>query len=536
MPDIADFAIVGYGPVGQSLAIALAQRGHRVLVLERATGLHPLPRAVGFDHETARILQSLGLAEALPGFTAPCERYEWRNATGQVLKAFSGLDQMGISGWPDKLTFCQPEMEQALDARLRRFGAQVEVLQGWEVVSATQSSEQVTLRAQPVASNSTAAPAAAPTVASAAVAREFGARYVVGCDGASSFMRRAMGTSYEELGFSADWLVIDIKPKDPMRWNTDLFQVCDPKRPTTLVCSGPGRRRLEFMLMPGETKQAMNTPAVVWDLLRRWDWSPDNAILERHAVYTFGAGIARSWRAGRLLLAGDAAHLTPPFAGQGLCAGLRDVAALEWRLHHVLKGDAHDVLLDSYATERAPHARVFTEFSVMLGGVICVLDEAAAAGRDAHMLGPGKDAEDRYPEPPLTPSPVLHAADPHAGTLSLQARVRSAGRSGRFDDVVGRGFVLLGLDHDPRTLLTHGERGFLERLGALVAGIGAGTAIEDVDGDYRRWFGRLGCRAVLVRPDFYLFGAGEAADLVQALKASPVWSAALTQPDQRRSA
>lgn len=131
---------------------------------------------------------------------------------------------------------------------------------------------------------------------------------------------------------------------------------------------------------------------------------------------------------------------------------------------------------------------------------------------------------------------MLHAADPHAGTLSLQARVRSAGRSGRFDDVVGRGFVLLGLDHDPRTLLTPGERGFLERLGALVAGIGAGTAIEDVDGDYRRWFGRLGCRAVLVRPDFYLFGAGEAADLVQALKASPVWSAALTQPDQRRSA
>jgi 2-polyprenyl-6-methoxyphenol hydroxylase-like FAD-dependent oxidoreductase len=521
MPDIADVAVVGYGPVGQALALSLTRQGHRVVVVERGAALHPLPRAVGFDHETARILQSLGIADSFPGFTAPCSRYEWRNAKGHVLKAFSGLDQMGLSGWPEKLTFCQPELEKILDHGVRA-GGHAQVLQGWEVVAVEQSADRAVLRARAAARHE----AGSAREQASATECEVTARFVVGCDGAGSFIRRAMGSRYEELGFSADWLVVDIRPKDPQRWNADLLQICDPARPTTLVCSGPGRRRLEFMFLPGETKESMNTPAVVWALLQRWGWTPDDAVLERHAVYTFGAGIATAWRDGRLLLAGDAAHLTPPFAGQGLCAGLRDVAALAWRLHHVLTGDAAESLLESYGTERAPHARVFTEFSVMLGGVICVLDPQAAAGRDAFMLGPGKDAEDRYPDPHLMPSSVLHADDGHAGELSLQARVRQGNRVGRFDDVIGRGFVLIGLDHDPAADLDAAARGFLTRLGAHVVGIGTGCAVEDVDGAYRRWFGRLGARAALVRPDFYLFGVGEAGELTQSLAASPIWRAA----------
>jgi 2-polyprenyl-6-methoxyphenol hydroxylase-like FAD-dependent oxidoreductase len=517
--ELADVAIVGYGPVGQALAIALAQCGHRIVVVERNDALFPLPRAVGFDHETARILQSLGVADEMHRFTAIAERYEWRTAGGLVLKAFSGLDQIGVSGWPEKLTFCQPELERVLDRRLRGCGTEVEILQGWEIVGADEHGEYVRLTAQPA--NAASSESFAP-----AVRREITARFVVGCDGAGSFIRRAIGAQYEEIGFSADWLVIDIKPRDPADWTADLIQVCDPARPTTLVASGPGRRRLEFMLLPGETKADVNRPEVVWNLLRGRGWTPDNAALERHAVYTFGAGIANRWRVGRMLLAGDAAHLTPPFAGQGLCAGLRDVASLAWRLHAVLEGYAHDGLLDTYPAERLPHVRVFTEFSVMLGGVICVLDPAAAAGRDAYMLGPGAAAEDRYPDPPLSNSSLLRAGDPHAGRLSLQARVAVNGAEGRFDDLLGGGFLLLGIDHDPAEALTPEQRVFLSCLGVRSIAIGLPGGVEDVEGRYHAWFAQLGAPAVLVRPDFYVFGAGEASALVTALAASDVWTPA----------
>jgi hypothetical protein len=225
-----------------------------------------------------------------------------------------------------------------------------------------------------------------------------------------------------------------------------------------------------------------------------------------------------------MLLAGDAAHLTPPFAGQGLCAGLRDVAALSWRLHAVLAGQAQEGLLDTYPAERLPHVRVFTEFSVMLGGVICVLDPKAAAGRDEFMLGPGAAAEDRYPDPPLTNSSVLRAGDPHAGRLSLQSRIAVNGTAGRFDDLLGGGFWLLGLDHDPAAALTPEQQVFLSRLEVRSVAIGVPGGIDDVDGSYRAWFAGLGARAVLVRPDFYVFGAGEASELIAALAASEAWT------------
>jgi len=167
--------------------------------------------------------------------------------------------------------------------------------------------------------------------------------------------------------------------------------------------------------------------------------------------------------------------------------------------------------------------RVFTEFSVMLGGVICVLDPAAAAGRDAYMLGPGAAAEDRYPDPPLSNSSLLRAGDPHAGRLSLQGRVAVNGTAGRFDDVVGGGFLLLGLDHDPAAALTPEQHVFTSRLKVRSVAIGPG-GVEDLDGSYRGWFAQLGARAVLVRPDFYVFGAGEAPELVAALAASDAWT------------
>ena len=510
MSDVIDVVVVGYGPVGQALTIALAQFGYRVVVVEQWPSLYSLPRAVVYDHEVARILQSLGVADAMMPHTATSKTYEWRNGQGQALKVFRGMDEMAISGWPDKLGFCQPELEAILDSRVRSFGNQVEVLQGWKVVSATDEGDAVCLTASAVTENG-------------APLKTIRARYVVGCDGAGSLIRQAMGSSYEDLGFSADWLVVDVKPSDPQAWNNEQIQLCDPARPTTLVAGGPGRRRAEFMLLPGESREAMNNAETAWRLLAAHGWRPDNAMLERHAVYNFRGCIARKWRVGRMILAGDAAHLTPPFAGQGLCAGLRDVAALSWRLDHILRGSASPSLLESYGLERAEHARRFIQFAIELGGVICVLDPDAAAARDAYLLGPGASEEARYPESRLSASDMVRVGDPHAGDLSLQGMICVGQQKGRFDDLVGNGFVLLSLDEDVTAHLDEAQQRFMAQVGIRSLALGVDGDVIDVDGQYSKWFRSMGCRTVLIRPDFYMYGSGDAVTLIRCLKNSGLW-------------
>ena len=170
------------------------------------------------------------------------------------------------------------------------------------------------------------------------------AQYVVGCDGANSFVRENIEHTITDLGFVSDWLVVDIIPQVEREWTPMNLQVCDPARPTTVVSGGPGRRRWEFMALPGETKEDLNKEEVAWKLLEPWDITPANSILERHAVYTFKAQWVDEWRKGRVILAGDAAHLTPPFMGQGMCAGLRDAKNLAWKLDLILRsGKVNDL-------------------------------------------------------------------------------------------------------------------------------------------------------------------------------------------------
>ena len=180
------------------------------------------------------------------------------------------------------------------------------------------------------------------------------ARYAVGCDGANSTVRTLLDVPMTELGFFYDWLIVDVVLHDDRVFDPTNVQICDPARPTTVVSGGPGRRRWEFMRLHHETLDELESRA--WELLEPWDVRPDNATVERRAVYTFAARFAERWRCGRVLLAGDAAHQMPPFAGQGMCAGIRDAANLAWKLDHVLTGAAPDALLDTYDA-RAPAQR-----------------------------------------------------------------------------------------------------------------------------------------------------------------------------------
>jgi 2-polyprenyl-6-methoxyphenol hydroxylase-like FAD-dependent oxidoreductase len=503
MGELLDVAIVGYGPVGQLLAILLGQRGWRVQVLERWASPYPLPRAVHFDHEIGRVLQGAGLADALSGCTEPASVYEWRNAAGEVLLRIGRDAERSLSGWPESSMFCQPVLERILDERTRSLPS-VRVHRGYEVVAAREVDDQVELTAK------------REDGASFAVRARFG----VGCDGANSFVRGALGSAWCDLGFQFDWLVVDVLPDAAQRWDPLNWQLCDPSRPTTLVSGGPRRRRWEFMRLPHETLEELNDEATAWRLLAPWGVHSGNAKLERHAVYTFRGRWAEQWRKGRWLLAGDAAHLMPPFAGQGMCSGLRDAANLAWKLDLVLASRAPEALLDSYPSERIPHVRALIELSIELGKVICVADPEAAAARDRRMTAEARERSAPVAAELPRLGPGLFEDGPGAGRLFVQDRVRRGVETGRFDDVVGGGWALVSPLGDPAMALDRELADFFASLGGVTAQVSAHGPIVDSNGGYARWFAAHGAAVALQRPDFYVFGTASSLDGARALVAS----------------
>jgi 2-polyprenyl-6-methoxyphenol hydroxylase-like FAD-dependent oxidoreductase len=495
MSDIAQVIVVGAGPVGLFTALLLGQRGVSVTIYERWPSFYPAPRACGIDHEVVRMLQGAGLADEVGPLLDPLigvdKTYELLDRTGATLLQID-WNRTGASGWAQMNMFYQPDLERLLVRRLAAM-PNVTLRRGWRLVALQQEREHVCLDLEAVDGTTSVRDRA---------------RYVVGADGARSTVRGLTGVGQTDLGFAYDWLVVDVVPRTERTWKPYVVQHCDPARPTTSVASGPGRRRWEFMRLPGETNEALDTTEKVWELLARWQLTPDNATLERHTVYTFRGCWADDWKQGRILLAGDAAHLMPPFLGQGLCSGMRDAQALAWRLPTVLRGEAPDALLASYGPERSAHVQEIIRQAVEVGRLICMLDPVEVAARDAVMKAAMKDpslALKPPPEPRLGARGLFQAEDAQAGYLSMQGRVRRGDREGLFDDVVGKGWQLL-LRGRGRAEVSRATRDMLERLGGVVAVFGDAEALRDLDGTYGAWLDKLGAEAVLVRPDFYVFG------------------------------
>lgn len=470
-----DVAVVGYGPAGATLANLLAMRGLEVLVLDREADIYRLPRAVHFDGECMRVFQTIGIADRLAPDLVVAPGMRFVTASGELILDWTRPTQVGPQGWHPSYRFHQPTLETLLRAQLAD-RPRVDVRLRHEVFSLDEAADGVTLRMEDLSSGRLL---------------RTRARWVVGCDGARSTVRRFMGTELEDLKSHERWLVVDvILHRDRPELGDHSVQFCDPARPATYV-RGPGlRRRWELMLMPGEDAAAMSSPQVIWRLLSRWI-TPEDAVLERPAVYTFHSVVARGWRHDRLLLAGDAAHQTPPFMGQGMCAGIRDAANLAWKLADAVQGRASEALLDTYESERSPHVREFIETAVRLGGLIQTTDPEAARRRDAEM---------RATRPVFsTPSPQLgpgyHDGRAPAGHIGEQP-VLADGL--RMDDHVGYRPALL-----------------VDAMWSAPTDLPDVTFVKADSAAARDWLQRLDARAVLIRPDRYVFGvARDAASLV----------------------
>jgi 2-polyprenyl-6-methoxyphenol hydroxylase-like FAD-dependent oxidoreductase len=499
-----DVAIVGYGPVGQALAAMLGRAGHRVAVFERFGEIYRLPRAVHLDHEIMRLLQSLGLSGVLAEEMVPVDDYRWFGADGELLLRFEPRSP-APSGWEGDYMFFQPELERAIDDHAC-VPAGVTVERGWAAEGLEQSDERVELALRRVTE------AEPGRLALTGDTRTVTARWVVGADGANSFVREACGITRRDLGFQERWLVVDAEPHDmaALAHLPIASQHCDPSRPTTVVQSGPRHRRWEFMLLPDERASDFEDPERVWALLEPW-YRPEDGPLTRSAVYEFRSMVADQMRIGRALLVGDAAHLTPPFLGQGLCSGVRDAANLAWKLDLVLRGLAPARLLDTIERERQPQNEAIIRLAIELGKVLCQLDPRAADERDAMLRQ--VEAPPPLDLPPLSDG-VLHrlpdgSPDPLAGTLSVQGVVRRGGREGLFDDVIGRGFQLIVADGDPLGELSSEQRALIDALHMSVASLdpAAPSGVHDADGRLTAWLAEHKAHAVLVRPDFYVFGS-----------------------------
>lgn len=464
--DMVDVLVVGFGPVGATMAGLAARHGLSVLAVDREVDLYPLPRAAHCDHEILRILQELGCADEIVEAMQVNEGMDFLTADRQVLLSFRSPG-LAPTGWPASVLFHQPGFESALRRAVHGTGAQVRL--GHGVAGITQDADGVT--------------------ATLDDGEHVRARYAVGCDGARSMVRHAIGAPVADLEFEEPWLVVDVVRRKPIpELPSHALQVCDPARPHTLVPMPWPRFRFEFMLLPGEDPDAIREPERVRALISAWI-DPSLIEIERAAVYTFHGLIATQWRSGRTFLAGDAAHQMPPFLGQGMCSGMRDAANLAWKLAAVQHHGAPGALLDTYQLEREPHVRSIVELAVGFGRLICTTDAREAAERDAQMLAAPRKVDDApQGAPSLTPGPAI---GPGGGALSLQPLVRGQ----RFDDLVGPRFALITrealAEHDPR-------RAWWAARAAIFDAAQSPELLAMLGDD----------AAVAVRPDRYVLAAG----------------------------
>ena len=492
-----DVVVIGGGPVGTTALAMLGQAGLTAVGLEKDREMWPTARAVHFDGETMRTLQSLGVAEEFAAVTIPMKDVQIINEADDVL-VHAPTDRLGDQAWNDHISFHQPDVEALIRAVVDRTPGvelrcgvtvtKVENVEGGVEVTATDDGGRQQL---------------------------VRARWAIAADGARSGIRQALGIESEKFGEDEQWLVVDGQLADAPGYDSDMIQFGRYTRPALWLRLPGTRVRMEFMLMPDDDPQEIVTPAAVERISRGilpvGKFQPD-----RQAVYTFRGRIADRWRAGAIFLAGDAAHQAPPLFGQGLCAGIRDVQNLVWKLDLVARGISDEELLDTYESERKPHATFWVKTAADQAVMIQTTDPEVAAGRDAFIKA--------HPEASAVPTSEglgvgLHEGDrdERAGKLSVQPILQDGTR---LDDMVGTHF-LVAADRALYSALPAGLKSALDEDGDTV------TLLDPLKvGDI---LAAAGARAVVIRPDRYIIGVGDTAeDLERLIRRIPAIAHAAT--------
>jgi 3-(3-hydroxy-phenyl)propionate hydroxylase len=505
-----DVMIIGAGPVGLLISNFLGAAGLRVLVAEGLQELIDYPRGVGIDDESLRAFQAAGLVDQVLPHTTPNHVMHFVNGKGRVFASIN--PKTDEFGWPRRNAFIQPLIDKVSAGGLSRYD-NVTLKTGHRVTRFVQDDQSV----------------AVTMVDASGVESIVRCGYLLGSDGGRSFTREALGVKFEGKTEANRWIVVDIAD-DPIGL-PGAYLHADPARPYVSIALPHGIRRLEFMLLPGEGEDGALPRDVLNKMLKRVLSDPTRINLIRARVYTHNGRLAERFRVGRVLLAGDAAHIMPVWQGQGFNSGIRDAFNLGWKLALVVKGVCADSLLDSYEMERKQHAKAMISLSQTAGAILAVRNPVKVKMRDAltramnyvppikrYFLEMRFKPMPRYRDGALHYGPKRFDSKSPVGRMFIQPRVALAdGWQGRLDEVLGSGFGLISWGVNPERWIDPKTRAVLDRLSTRIiwavpmTGLaweaqqhGDVMVVGDLQERLRAWFGEAPYSMVLLRPDRFV--------------------------------
>ena len=416
-----DIIIIGLGPTGGTLANLLALHGFSILIIEKEKSFYPLPRAVHFDDEIMRVFQTIGITNKFLKHTIINKGTKFVNSKNKVVLDWPRPRSITENGWYPSYRFHQPDLERKLRGRLKDF-KKVSIMQNTKVVSLKENNNSLKVVLENVNNRKI---------------KEVSSKYVVGCDGANSTVRELIKSKFQNLGFTQKWAVVDlILKKDKKELPDRTIQYSNPKQPATYCRNVGKRRRWEFAIHNNMSEKKVLSNSYIWNFLKPW-LKKNEAYLERKTIYTFKSAISKNWIKGRVFIAGDAAHLMPPFMGQGMCAGVRDASNLAWKLSKCLQNKHDKRFLRTYQSERFSNVKEYVETTMRMGEFV----NAAESIEITNNISSGSDGKKSMQSiKPILGKGLGNNSDINRGKIFPQLKLKN-GKS--LDDKFSNSLILI---------------------------------------------------------------------------------------------